>query len=94
VSLQTSAIERQRAGSSPPGALPAADPLESPIGREYARVFAFLASIRSVYAGLSCLTEEGSNYLGIEHRFPTLAEHARAAEAAPADVRPLRLVKT
>lgn len=69
-----SAIQQRRAGSSPPGALPVAGtPAVEPA---HARVFAFLASLRSVYLGRSCLTEEGSRYLGIEHRFPTMAEQA------------------
>ena len=65
---------------------------ESPVSREYARVFAFLGAIRSVYAGDSCLTEVGADYLGISFRFPTMAEQA-AADQPPSDARPLRLVK-
>ncbi len=84
----TGAIQQRAPGLLPPAQAPADS--ESPVSREYARVFAFLGAIRSVYAGHSCLTEVGSAYMGLSFRFPTMAE---AAAEPPADPRPLRLVK-
>lgn len=83
----TAAIQ-QRAGLTPPRPSPADS--ESPVGLEYARVFAFLSAIRSVYAGDACLTEVGAEYLGITFRFPTSVE--QAPSEPPAEVRHLRVV--
>lgn len=63
------------------------------VERPYMRLFAFLGAMRSVHLGRSCLTEEGCRYLGVPFSFPTMAEQATWAPEAPADVRPLRVVR-